>query len=131
MLPAWIGFVTPPAVLSNDEFAAAMRPLGTALSRWASAWASEPDRHAFLPAAGSLAMAELAAEKRWATSDWLEPCRNAHSCGHMLAYALAEHLAALSAIVLHSQVGPAFAYLPSVRATVEAVPVAHWLLDPM
>jgi hypothetical protein len=116
--------------MSNDEFAAAMRPLGTALSRWATAWASQPDRHTFLPAAGSLAMAELAAEERWATTDWLEPCRNAHSYGHMLAYALAEHLAALSAIVLHSQVGPAFAYVPSVRAIVEAVPVAHWLLDP-
>jgi hypothetical protein len=75
-------------------------------------------------------LAELAAEERWATSDWLEPCRNAQAFGHMLAYVLGEHLAALSAIIVHTEVGPAFSYMPSVRAIVDAVPVAHWLLDP-
>jgi hypothetical protein len=44
-------------------------------------------------------MAEFAAEKRWSVPDWLKPARNAHSYGGMLTDALAEHLAALAAII--------------------------------
>ena len=117
-------------VLTSEEFGEAMSSLTTPLCRWAAAWASEPDRHGYLPAAGSRAMAELAAEHLWATPQWVEPARNAHSYGHVLSYALAEHLAALSTIIRHTEVGPAFAHMPPVRAIVDAVPLAHWLLDP-
>jgi hypothetical protein len=119
-----------PPVMSNDEFAEAMRPMGTALSEWASVWSRQPAAFGYIPTADSRAMEELAAEHRWATPAWLEPARNAHSFGHMLSYALAEHLAAMATVIVHSPVGPAFAHVPSMRAIFDAVPVAHWLLDP-
>jgi hypothetical protein len=77
-----------PPVMSNDEFAEAMRPMGTALSEWASVWSRQPAAFGYIPTADSRAMEELAAEHRWATPAWLEPARNAHSFGHMLSYAL-------------------------------------------
>ena len=115
----------PPPVMSNDEFAEAMRPMGAALSEWASAWARQPAEFGHVPAAASRAMGELAAEQQWATPGWLEPARNAHSYGHMLSYALAEHLAAMATIIMHTPVGPAFLHMPSMRAVFDAVPVAH------
>ncbi len=59
----------------------------------------------------------------------VEPTRNAFSYADTLAYKLAEHLAAYAQIV-HSQVGPAFSHMPTVRAVLEAAPIAHWLYDP-
>ena len=110
----------PPPVMSNDEFAEAMlRPMGAALSEWASAWARQPAEFGHVPAAASRVMGELAAEQQWATPGWLEPARNAHSCGQMLSYALA-HLAAMATIVMHTPVGPAFSHMPSMGAVFDA-----------
>lgn len=116
--------------VDNDEFRAMLRPFTSALSDYAVAMSRHPDGHGHLPAATSTAMRELAAERRWGTPEWSEPARNAHNYGMMLAYVTAEHLAAIAAIIDASQVGPRFAYLPSVRAIMETAPIARWLLEP-
>jgi hypothetical protein len=120
----------PPPPMSNEEFAEQMRPLAEALSGWAASWASQSEVHGFVASAGSVAMGELAAESQWSAPAWLEPVRNAHSYGHTICYVLAEHVAALAAIIQHASVGPAFSYMPTVRAIFEAIPIAHCLLDP-
>ncbi len=102
--------------MSNEEFTEQKRPLAQALSTWALSWASQSEIHGFLPRAHSNAIEELAAETRWSAPNWLEPVRNAHSYGHMLSYVLAEHLAALVAVIEHTTVGPAFSFVPSARA---------------
>lgn len=116
--------------VSNEEFRAAMRPLADALTTYAEALRDQPQVSGFVPIADSLAMAELASEHRWSTTDWMEPVRNAHSYGGMLTYLIAEHLSAYAAIISESRVGPAYAHMPTVRAVIEAVPIAHWMLDP-
>lgn len=116
-------------VVSNDQFRDAMLPFTTALERWAVAWAGQQEGAGYLPAADSRGMAELAEQRTWSVSAWLEPIRNAFSYADTLAYKLAEHLAAYAKIV-HSQVGPAYSHMPTVRAVLEAAPIAHWLLDP-
>lgn len=75
-------------------------------------------------------MAELGDQQRWSTSDWLEPVRNAQAYGGFLTYLIAEHLSAYAAIIEGSAVGPRYAQMSCVRAVLEAVPIAHWLLDP-
>lgn len=116
--------------VSHEEFRAGMSPLANALTTYAEALRDQPHVNGHLPAAESLAMTELATEHRWSTADWMEPVRNAHSYGGMLTYLIAEHLSAYAAVISESRVGPAYAHMPTVRAVVEAVPIAHWMLDP-
>ncbi len=118
------------AAVSNEEFAAVMRPLAEALSMFASAVASESERQGMLPAAESKAMRELAGEARWSTERWLEPVSATHSFGALLVYFLAEQLAAVGAIIDRSSVGPRYSYQANVRAIIDAAPVAFWLLYP-
>ena len=107
-----------------------MAPLTEALGDYAKAMSKTTEQNGFVPGAASIAMAELANERRWATDAWREPARNAHSFGAMLVYFLAEHLAGYAAIVDGAAVGPVYAHMPMVRAMIETVPVAHWLTDP-
>src|SRR5687768_11227443 len=109
-------------VVSNDEFREAMLPFTSALERWAVAWSGQQQAAGYLPSAHSKGMAELAAQTAWSVPTWLEPTRNAFSYADALAYKLAEHLAAYAQIV-HSQVGPAFSHMPTVRAVLEAAPI--------
>lgn len=115
--------------VSNEAFRDAMRPFADTLSQWAVEWNAQPERHGFLPTADSAAMRELAQQDRWATDDWLEPVRNAHTFGHMLCYLLGEHLSALAQVTI-AEVGPTYSPLPIVRAVIEATTLGHWLLDP-
>lgn len=116
-------------VVSNDEFREAMLPFTSALERWAVAWNGQQQAAGYLPAAHSRGMAELAAQKTWSVPAWLEPIRNAFGYADTLAYKLAEHLAAY-ALIVHSPVGPAYSHMPTVRAVLEAAPIAHWFYDP-
>jgi hypothetical protein len=122
--------VTNGSMLTDAEFRAAMRPLSVSLRDFASSIRDQPEMHGCLPSPDSRAMAELASEKRWSTPQWLEPVRNAHSYGGMVTYLIAEHLSAYAAIIESAVVGPRYGHMPTVRAVIEAVPIAHWLLDP-
>ena len=118
------------SLVSNEDFATAMRPVASALNAYAIEVNSQEESNGSVPAAASKAMGELSIEWQWATTDWLEPARNAHSYGSALVYSLVEHVAAYAAIIGHTSVGPAFGHRPSVRAVFEIAPIAHWLLDP-
>jgi hypothetical protein len=117
-------------LVSNEEFRSAMRPIAKSLSNYASAIRDEGEQNGHLPWASSRAMAELADQHRWSTPEWLEPARNAHAYGGFLTYLIAEHVSAHAAIIDGSSVGPSYAHMSCVRAVLEAVPIAHWLLDP-
>ncbi|MCU1398248.1 MAG: hypothetical protein JWN62_1357 [Acidimicrobiales bacterium] len=116
--------------LSDAEFREHMRPLSSALGKYAKAMAAQPELHRNLPSHDSRAMAELAAQSQWAIAEWNEPARNAHSYGSMLAYFVAEHLAAYAAIIDGASVGPRFAHLATARTIFETAPIARWLLEP-
>lgn len=118
------------AFVHPDEFRNAMKSLTGPLAAYAIAMAGPREANPRLPAADSSAMRELAAETDWATDDWSQPAFNAHSYGHMLVYALAEHLAAYAAVVEVGNVGPAYAHAPSARAIMEIAPTAAWLMEP-
>ena len=120
----------PKLVLDHEDFRAHMAPLTGALADYARATSKATEQNGFVPSATSIAMAELADERRWATDAWREPARNAHSFGAMLVYFLAEHLAGYAAIVDAAAIGPVYAHMPMVRAMIETIPVAHWLTDP-
>lgn len=107
-----------------------MRPFAEAITAYAVRSAAEPERHGWLPAADSKAIAELAGEQQWATDGWLQPVQNAHSFGAMLTYFLAEQLDAIAAIIRTAEVGPRYSYLANARAIIDTAPVAFWLLDP-
>jgi len=118
------------ASVSNAEFREYMRPLSGALATYAAAMAAQPEHNRNLPAHNSRAMAELAAQETWAIDEWNEPARNAHSYGSLLAYFVAEHLAAYAAIIDGVSVGPRYAHMATARTIFETVPIAHWLLEP-
>lgn len=118
------------AALSDEAFREHMLPLSSALGKYAKAMAAQPELHRNLPSHDSRAMAELAAQSRWAIPEWNEPARNAHSYGSMLAYFLAEHLAAYAAIIDGASVGPRYAHLATARSIFETAPIARWLLEP-
>jgi hypothetical protein len=116
--------------MSDDQFRAAMEPLTSSLGRYAKAMSKLSEDNGNMPAAGSRAMAEIAAEQLWRTDEWFEPARNAHSYGGFLSHFLADHLAAYAGTIHAATVGPNWSHFTIMRAIVEAAPIAKWLDEP-
>ena len=116
--------------MSDDEFREAMQPFTDAMSKYAKVAAGLAESNGMVPAVGSRAMDELAAESQWAQPGWAQPTSNAFSYGLVVLHHVAEHIAAFAAVVDGSSIGPTYAHYAHIRAVMDGVTVAHWLGDP-
>lgn len=107
-------------------FQESLRPFSVALREYAVAVADRPA----LPSADSDAMHELYGEQEWATPDWKQPARNAHSYGRLLCHHLIDHADSYAAIAASAWLGPSFAHASILRSVMEVATTAGWLLEP-
>ncbi|HEX6758873.1 MAG TPA: hypothetical protein VF086_10775 [Propionibacteriaceae bacterium] len=115
--------------VSDDEFANVMLPGTRALDALANTFISMNERHGYIAAASSRAMAEIAAEARFASEAWPEPAHNAHTMVGMLNRAGVDHAASFAHLFSSAPI-PVYAHLVIARAAMEAFAWAYWLGDP-
>jgi hypothetical protein len=108
------------------KFQEILRPFAESLRDYAVACIQRP----ITPMADSPAMSELHDEKRWSVEEWLEPARNAHSYGLVLAYFVVDHADSYAAIAISAELGPTFAHATLLRSVMEVATNAAWLLEP-
>ena len=120
----------PDGFVAGEEFKKVLAPLSTRLLRYAELIATQPDKSGFLPAADSPALAERAAEGKWAHPDWEQPLFNAQNFGSLLVTFLCEHLAGLALVTGAPEVGPSYVNYSLLRPILDTAPVAYWLLEP-
>jgi hypothetical protein len=114
-----------------DEFRQVMAPTVTAIRDLTDAIKATVARHGDIPADGSRAMREVAAEAAYIARcpDWTGPMRDAHTLGGVTLGA-ATDFARGFAELFDASVTPMYAHLVTARSVLESSVVSHWLSDP-
>lgn len=81
-----------------------------------------------LPAADSMAVAEIAEEPKYINEHWTGPVRGAHTTAGIVRFAAGDHVRSFARLFLDQPV-PVFSHLVLARASLDACGNAYWLSD--
>lgn len=113
--------------MSSPTFLEAVRPLVDVIDEVLAAADEMIGRG--VPAADSVAMAELAAEGDLADELWPDPVHSSHAVAGLLRHAAADHLRSYGHLFASEPV-PVYSHLAVARAMLEAAGQSYWLSDP-
>lgn len=114
--------------IDDEGFIASVADTVALLDQLAEAYLGIGERFAYVPAAESLATAEISMESRFTNARWHEPVAEAHSSSGILAFAGIDHLRSYAHLFASSPI-PVYSHLVLARASLEAFGWARWLAD--
>lgn len=115
----------------DEAFEAHIGPVRDALAALLHASDELRENWSSLPAADSLAMAELADAAQFeANSPWGDPVQDAHNLGQLLLFAMGDYVEALVTVLSREGRTPVYAHAILARAALEHAGRASWLFEP-
>ena len=117
--------------IPQEDFRAAVEPTVRVLTQLADIAQNAPIEFGHLPAAGSIAMADIEAESQQfdGMSDWKEALTDTHSLGNISLFAASDFVRSYAALFDRER-PPVFGHLVLSRPAMEACVTSMWLNDP-